>query len=88
MLKINNRHTIERVHDNHDNNGNYDKSSRKHIEEMLSHFINLRNVMEYNRLTLRKASEKTLSENTGNGCSRNCVLAAGNCRVAATARMD
>ena len=45
MLKINNRHTIERVHGNNDN---YDNSSRKHIEELLSHFINLRNVMEYN----------------------------------------
>ena len=76
---------IEREYSNDEN---YDKSSRKHREEMLSHFINMRNVMDYNRLILHKASEKTLSENTRNGYSRNCILATGNCSVATTAGME
>ena len=61
---------------------------------MLSHFINLRNVMKYKRwsewwhLILLKASEEILSEYTGIGYSMNCVPATGNCRVAATAEMN
>ena len=49
ILKNNNRHIIEREYSNYGNNDNYGNSTRKHREKMLSHFINLRNVMKYKR---------------------------------------
>ena len=58
MLKNNNRHIIEREYNNYDNNDNYDNSTKKHKEEMLSHFINLTNIMKYNRKYFSKEVNK------------------------------